>query len=108
MSKGETNEDSLPTLGEASCLVLGLIPNQKNRGRAKTAIEEAKIIDVSYKRSGDPFEPFIVSKKLKTLNPFLYKSYNVTPPQSPVSSLNGMYTYYRSCSGKEIQPHWTL
>lgn len=77
------NEDEIPTLGEASCLTLGLVPNKSNRSRAKELIHKTNLCEVSYKRNSDPFEPFIVSKRLKKINPFLYKSYDDTPPSSP-------------------------
>ncbi|KAI8088269.1 hypothetical protein BDF21DRAFT_449999 [Thamnidium elegans] len=55
----------------------------ENRKLSKEIIEETKIVEVSYKRRGDPFEPFLIGKKVKCVNPFLYKSYDVTPPPSP-------------------------
>ncbi|GAA5814203.1 hypothetical protein MFLAVUS_007696 [Mucor flavus] len=78
----KTNPDNL-TLGQASCLVLGLPPSIENRKISKEIIEETQIVEVSYKRRGDPFEPFLIGKKVKNTNPFLYKSYDVTPPLSP-------------------------
>lgn len=83
MPKFNNNKDESLTLGEASCLVLGMIPNKKNRGKAKKIIEESKNYEVSYKRNSSPFKPFIIGKRVKRMNPFLYKTYAITPPSSP-------------------------
>ncbi|KAG2195907.1 hypothetical protein INT47_002950 [Mucor saturninus] len=85
MLNEEESKESL-TLVQASCLVLGLVPSKKDRVKAKEMIENTKICEVTYKRTGDPFEPALTSKRLKQLNPFLYKSYNETPPSSPNST----------------------
>ncbi|MBM6385835.1 MAG: hypothetical protein JSY10_17910 [Paenibacillus sp.] len=83
MIEKESENSDILTLGQASCLVLGLPPSMENRKLSKEIIEETKIVEVSYKRRGDPFEPFLIGKKVKCVNPFLYKSYDVTPPPSP-------------------------
>ncbi|GAA5800961.1 hypothetical protein HPULCUR_006401 [Helicostylum pulchrum] len=94
------NPDIL-TLGQASCLVLGLPPSIENRKKSKEIIEDSKIVEVSYKRRGDPFEPFLIGKKVKYTNPFLYKSYDVTPPPSPKSSSNDHISIASTGSNEE-------
>lgn len=83
MTERKSEDPDNLTLGQASCLVLGLPPSIENRKISKEIIEETQIVEVSYKRRGDPFEPFLIGKKVKNTNPFLYKSYDVTPPLSP-------------------------
>lgn len=83
MTEKKSEDPDNLTLGQASCLVLGLPPSIENRKISKEIIEETQIVEVSYKRRGDPFEPFLIGKKVKYTNPFLYKSYDATPPPSP-------------------------
>lgn len=78
-----SQELELLTLGQASCLVLGLPPSVENRKKAKKIINDAKVMEVTYKRLSDPFEPILIGKRVKYTNPFKYRSYNNTPPPSP-------------------------
>lgn len=83
----EKNDDNyMLTLGQASCLVLGLPPTHDNRKKAKKIIEESSLFEVTYKRSTDPLYPFVIGKQVKDLNPYLYKSYPPTPPAEDAPS----------------------
>jgi hypothetical protein len=83
-SKKDDNEktEQLLTQGQASCLVFGLAPTKTNRNIANDRMKSLPFLEVVYKRTGDPFEPLIIGKKLRKMNPFLYKSYPSTPELS--------------------------
>jgi hypothetical protein len=86
----DKKNELLLTLGQASCLVLGLPPTRDNRKKAGEMIKKTNLLEVTYKQSVDPLYPFVVGKQVKKLNSFLYKNYPPTPPQSPTNAPSGI------------------
>lgn len=70
------------TLGQAACLVYDLEPTQENRKKVKE-LEKDSLLGVCYLANNNCLEPFAIAKTIIARNPFKYKTYPNTPPQSP-------------------------
>ncbi|SAM02253.1 hypothetical protein [Absidia glauca] len=75
------NED-LMTRGQASCLVLDLVPTIANRQTANDIVDSGSFA-VIYTDEHGPRHPFAMGKSIVQKNPFTYKSYPRTPLASP-------------------------
>ncbi|KAI9499611.1 hypothetical protein BDB00DRAFT_794789 [Zychaea mexicana] len=73
------------TLGQASCLVLDMVPTDENRKKA-VDIMAASPFGVTYTSTKGHFEPFALAKTIIAKNPYKYKVYPATPPTSPEQS----------------------
>lgn len=76
------------TLGQASCLVLGYIPNDpEERKKAKEHLEKSGLIAVHI-RNHDPFQPMAIGIKVHARDPFKFLSYPDSPTM-PSTDLPG-------------------
>lgn len=67
------------TLGQASCLVLGYLPNvSEERKKAKQHLQKSGLI-AAYLRGQDPFRPMAIGMNVIERDPYTYISY----PESP-------------------------
>jgi hypothetical protein len=75
-----TNDIRMLTLGQATCLVMGMPPTEENRKRAKEIMEKVPGLEVAYNYGSSHLEPYVIGKKWKTMHPYFYQSYPPTPP----------------------------
>ena len=95
--------DNFLTLGQASCLVLGLEPTPENREKAKKVMEDTPFA-VTYRHGQNPKEPMAIAKSLVKLDPFKYREY---PPQLqqalPMSRLLWRLSLRKRKSGTSVK-----
>lgn len=77
-----TPRSNLLTRGQASRLVLDMVPTADNR-RKGNDIMDNNVVDVTYTEDQGPQHPFVMGKSIVEKNPFTYKTYPRTPPTSP-------------------------
>ncbi|KAG0758629.1 hypothetical protein G6F57_011847 [Rhizopus arrhizus] len=73
------------TKGQASCLVLDMVPTKENRKLAKWKIESIGLTP-TYTNETSAMEPLAIAATLQQKNPFRYMAYDDTPPSSPCES----------------------
>ena len=73
------------TKGQASCLVLDMIPTKENRKFAKWKVESIGLTP-TYTNETSVMEPLAIATTLQQKNPFKYMAYDDTPPSSPCES----------------------
>lgn len=73
------------TKGQASCLVLDMIPTKENRDLAKWKLQSIGLAP-TYTNETSAMEPLAIAATLQKKNPFKYMSYDDTPPSSPSES----------------------
>ncbi|KAI8388004.1 uncharacterized protein BYT42DRAFT_543383 [Radiomyces spectabilis] len=73
------------TLGQASCLVLGLPPTPENRKSSKEWFKSSPLA-VTFKDDDNPLEPIAIGKAVKQQNVFRFHDYPETPSTSRENS----------------------
>lgn len=85
------------TLGQACCLALGMEPTEDNRKEAKRMVDTCPF-GVTYMQDSNPMKPIAMGKDVIKRDPFQFKTYPETPPQSPIllsSDRKHAINYYR-------------
>lgn len=73
------------TKGQASCLVLGLVPTDENRKVSKSKLESIGL-SAMYTNKSSFMEPTAIATTIQQKNPFKYFTYDDTPPGSPAEN----------------------